>query len=298
MNSAQSNVSVARCVPAYEANSVCARSTDADSHVSHVAHTPQVRLQCIDVIRGICCISMVVFHACFIAQELFGVPLDWFSGVLQQLWRAHIAWSFLFIAGMMCAFTHHMYKRIACYGVTAALIWLVSSSPYVDLPISYGIIFCMCASTILAAILQTCSMRFAHYGWVAVFICAFVLTIHVPEGVLGTSGFTLSLPSQLYTTNSFAFLGFCSHTFQSWDYYPLVPFSFLYLAGYAFAHTRKAGTKPLEKTALEQFCVRLVSTSRIWRAVSNIGKHTLFVYVLHPVCIYAAGSVIRALLIR
>ena len=130
MNAAQSNVRVVRAIPAYEANTVSARSTDADSHVSHVAHTPQVRLQYIDVIRGICCISMVVFHACFIAQELFGVPLDWFSGVLQQLWRAHIAWSFLFIAGMMCAFTHHMYKRIACYGVTAALIWLVSSSPY------------------------------------------------------------------------------------------------------------------------------------------------------------------------
>ena len=101
MNSTQSNVRVARCAPANGANSVCAGSIDSVSHVSHVAHTPQVRLQCIDVIRGICCISMVVFHTCFIAQELFGVPLDWFSGVLQQLWRAHIAWSFLFIAGMM-----------------------------------------------------------------------------------------------------------------------------------------------------------------------------------------------------
>ncbi len=293
MNAAQSNVRVTRTVPVHKANNMNAGSTDS---AARGAHTPQVRLQCIDVIRGICCISMVVFHACFIAQELFGVPIDWFSGVLQELWRAHIAWSFLFIAGMMCAFTHHMYKRIAWYGATAALIWLVSSSPYVDLPISYGIIFCMCASTILAAILQTCSIRFAHYGWVAAFICAFVLTFHVHEGVFGAFGFTLLLPSQLYTTNSFAFLGFCSHTFQSWDYYPLVPFSFLYLAGYAFAYTRKASTKPLENTALEQLCARLVSTSRSWRAVSNIGKHTLFVYVLHPVCIYAAGIAICALI--
>lgn len=92
MNAAQSNVRVTRTVPVHKANNMNAGSTDS---AARGAHTPQVRLQCIDVIRGICCISMVVFHACFIAQELFGVPIDWFSGVLQELWRAHIAWSFL-----------------------------------------------------------------------------------------------------------------------------------------------------------------------------------------------------------
>lgn len=217
-----------------------------------------------DTLRGLTILSMVAFHFSYDLAYIYSFSMPWFTeGHFQELWRCSISWTFLFLAGWMTSFSRSNLRRGAKYGAAAMVVYLATTIAAVDTPVNFGILFCMAASTIIFSLVQ----RFAKLSkfplfWVALFLILFFATWDIPHQVFKVSGL--------------AWLGFPSPTFSSGDYYPLIPFSFMYLAG-AFAareHESLCGNR-YAHWMFRDWCPPL----------TICGRHSLVIYLLHQVLI-------------
>ncbi len=236
------------------------------------------RVRIFDALRGLSVVSMVLFHFCYDLTAIQGFELPWFKPPFEDFWRASISWVFLFIAGIMCSYSRNNFRRSLNYGVVALLIWVVTMLANIDVPISFGIIYCMFASTLLYAILDLWGI--APRGFVAavaLFIC-FVMCLQISSGIIGFAGMRLKLPQCLYETKLLSWLGFPGPGFSSGDYYPPLPYSLLFLAG--------AGIGPDLKAALSGTSITRFGCP----ALEFIGRHALEIYIIHqPTLLLLSG---------
>ena len=222
-----------------------------------------------DVIRGFSVVSMVLFHLCYDLRFIYGYRLDWFAPPLQDIWRASISWTFLLVAGCMCSFSRNGFKRAQRYLLVAGAVYVVTSVAAVDTPISFGIIFCMGASTLIEAFLKKTHLAPQGPAAFLILFCIFLLTRGVGAGHIGLGSYQLQLPDALYATPYFSWLGFPGPQFMSGDYYPVIPYALLYLAGSALGRTMRTAGYPAWLSTLS--CPPLE-----W-----VGQHALPIYVLH-----------------
>ena len=238
------------------------------------------RVRFFDSLRGLSVLSMVGFHLCYDLRYLTGLSLPWFQGTFQDIWRATISWVFLFLAGAMSSYSRNNYRRAAKYGLFALAIFAVTTIAAVDDAISFGIIFCMAACTLVTAILET--LRIRPRGLVAAAGCvaAFLALLHVPSGYLDFGFTRMTLPQELYATPWLSWLGFPGPGFVSGDYYPVLPYLLMYLAG--------ASAGPSLK---DSFCSGRIRDLGL-RPLEWLGRHALLVYAVHqPVLLVVASLV-------
>ncbi len=226
------------------------------------------RLHGIDVIRGIAIISMVAFHACYDLVYLYGVRLPLLSGPVVDIWRASISWTFLVVAGSMCCLSHDNLRRAGRYLALSLAIFVVTFVAGVDDPISFGIIFCMGASTLVAALLERVDALPSGVPATIALAVAFVVLLHLPAGTIGIGTARAAVPSAPYECALLAWLGFPGPGFVSGDYYPLLPYCLLYLAGTGLWRTFGERISP-------------VMTRVRCRPLEFVGRHPLAIYVAH-----------------
>lgn len=184
-----------------------------------------------DVVRGFSVISMVLFHLCYDLRYLQGRDLPWFEPPLQDIWRCSISWTFVFIAGCMYAWSRNNLRRAGKYLGAALVVFIVTSLVAVDVPISFGIIFCMGACTLSCWLLERLSLRPCGVYPAIALALLFLLTLNISYGSVGFGPISVAVPRALYSTPWLSWLGFPGPGFASGDYYPLLPYLFLYLAG-------------------------------------------------------------------
>lgn len=269
------------------------------------------RIEAFDVIRGFSLVSMIAFHACYDLVSLYGVSLTWFVFPYIDLWRNSIAWVFIFLAGMMCSYSVHKIKRCVVYLVCAFLIYVVTTLVAVDIPINFGIIFCLGMSTTVVTLVSYMLLRVAKTaafvklsavvpsftGKVGTFIllCVmlglFGITYHIPHGYISFFQYTWRLPAYLYSSYITAAFGFAPSYFQSGDYYPIFPYLFLYSGGALAGWLSKSYVMTLQTersrkesvTLTHGFSVALLvyGLTFIKNLLAFMGRHSLQVYVLH-----------------
>lgn len=183
------------------------------------------RIGIFDIVRGAAVISMVLFHLCYDLAFIGRVSLPWFSSPLLDVWRSSISWTFLFVAGCMCPLSRSNLRRALQYGAVALLIWVVTSIASVDTAISFGIIYCMAACTLVAwALGRIGTLPSGPVAAVVLFV-VFIALLNVRGGVVGVGPLALELPEALYETPWLSWLGFPGPGFSSGDYYPCSPTS-------------------------------------------------------------------------
>lgn len=238
--------------------------------------SPSSRIGVFDAVRGFSVISMVLFHLCYDLRFLAGVSLPWFAPPLQDVWRASISWTFLLVAGCMCPLSRNNLRRAAQYGAVALAIYAVTLVAAVDTPISFGIIYCMAASTLVAWALDKLHALPGGYRAAAVLFVAFLGLLPLSRGWVCWGPIAFEVPRELFDTGLLSWLGLPGPGFASGDYYPLLPYLLLFLTGAALGqawHERgypswaRAATVPV---------------------LNFVGRHALLVYVAHqPVLLLA-----------
>lgn len=239
------------------------------------------RVRVFDIWRGVSVISMVLFHYCYDLRYLSGVSLPWFAPPFQDIWRASISWSFIFIAGCMCALSRNNLKRGGVYALFAVGIFVVTSVAAVDVPISFGVIYCMAACTLVEWALERLGARPCGYVAAALLFAAFILLLGLPEGTVGIGPLAAPVPRVLYSTEWFSWLGLPGPHFSSGDYYPLLPYLLLYLTGTACG------------TLWHQRGYPRWAYANVARPLQLVGRHALLVYVIHqPVLLLLSGNLL------
>lgn len=240
------------------------------------------RIGIFDAVRGFSVVSMVLFHLCydlrFIAQA--GEGMTWFAPPLQDVWRCSISWTFLFVAGCMCPLSRSNLRRAGQYGAVALAIWVVTTVAAVDTPISFGIIYCMAACTFVAWALGRLGALPRGPVAAALLFVAFLALQGLSDGTVGIGSLSVRLPQELYATPWLSWLGLPDAGFASGDYYPLLPYLLLYLAGAAMgAHWARSGYPEWARAAHIA-------------PLNFVGRHALAVYVVHqPVLLVLCGLI-------
>ena len=245
-------------------------------HASPSAQTAQPsrrRIVLLDTLRGLLLVSMIAFHATYDAAYIYGYDVSWFLvPLIQDVWRASISWSFLFLAGWMTSFSHNNLRRAGLYGAAALLVWLATTVAALDTPINFGILFCMFSCTLVWAAAQRILIRIPSALGIVVCLALFAALWDVPHQTYGIPGL--------------AWLGLPDAGFSSGDYYPIIPFVFMYLSG-AFASRRYNARHRGEYPDL---AYRNLVPPLTW-----LGQRSLVVYLAHQVLIVLVFEVLAVL---
>ena len=248
------------------------------------------RVYLLDEIRGLAIICMVVYHTMFDLKYIFKVDVpiffeDWFDII-----RDIFAGTFIFISGAVCRFSRNNLKRgVQCFflGMIITFVTPFFSEQYVW----FGILHFLGISMMLFGLGEKLFDFLPPLAGLLIFGTLFVLTQHVPElhadefknvtyGFFGIKGvFEWNIPAAAYKHVLFPF-GLHSPNFGSSDYFPLMPWFFLFAAGSYFGIWAK-------ENALPKF---FYNKHIGW--LTAVGQHTIWVYMLHQPIVFGICSLI------
>jgi len=235
----------------------------------------QGRVGLLDEVRGFCIVLMVLYHGAFDLIYIFGIDIPAFHWPILHFAQPFVAGIFIFLSGIACRYSHSNLKR----GVIALALGLVMSGVTIyfmhDLAIYFGILHLLGSSMILYALLQRALDKLPALGGLLLFALLCLLTWGVPSHYVGIPGLlTWPLPASLYTVPYLFPLGFTASGFSSADYFPLLPWLFLFLSGSYMGVFFKRSSMP-------GFFYREHSRILAW-----IGRRSLIIYLLHQPVVY------------
>ena len=232
------------------------------------------RYALLDELRGLCLISMMVYHAMWDLIFLFGLSADWFLGLPGYLWQQITSWIFILLSGFCVHLGHRTLRRGAEVFGAGLLVTLVT---WVLMPsdlVVFGILTFLGSAMLLTGLLRPVLDKVPAPAGLAVCGVLFFLTRDINQGFFGFEGITLAaVPSGWYANFGTAFLGFPHLEFYSTDYFSLFPWLFLYWIGF-FLH--KAVGRERMAPLRRSVCPPLG-----WA-----GRHSLLLYLLHQPVIY------------
>lgn len=243
------------------------------------------RVILLDEIRGFAILCMVVYHTMYQLKYGFNVNVPIFFESWFDIIRDIFAGAFIFISGAMCRFSRNNLKRgVQCFflGMVITFITPFFSDSY----IMFGILHFLGISMMIYGLFDGAFERIPAF--VGIILCAVfaVLTWSVSEihaalvnnfvvvrsyGYIGIKGlFEWHLPEKAYRVGVlFPFGIYDPLSFRSDDYFPLLPWFFVFLGGSYFGEWAKNGSLP-----------RFFYESHIkWLAA--VGRYTIWIYLLH-----------------
>ena len=227
----------------------------------------------LDTIRGLALVGMILYHAAWDMVYLFGADWDWYRSDGAYVWQQSICWTFILLSG----YCFHLGRRRLRRGLMAfgggLLVTAVTLVAMPETPILWGVLTLLGSAVLLTVPLDRLFAKVSARAGLALSFCLFLLLRDVSGSWLGFEGARiLALPECLYANLFTAYLGFPAAGFYSSDYFPLIPWLFLFWSGYFLYRLRP-----------EESHKGLPSIP----GVTFMGRHSLLIYLLHQPAVYA-----------
>ena len=233
------------------------------------------RYNIIDNIRGLNLISMILYHAMWDFVYMYGNNIEWYKGTKGYIWQQCICSLFIFISGFCWSFGKNKLKRGMEVFLAGLIITAVTLLIMPHNRIIFGVLTFM-GTCMLVMIPLDKMLKKANIG-IGILICVmlFIILKNVNLGLLGFEKWNFfKLPQFLYANYFTTFLGFTHEGFYSTDYFSIFPWIFLFILGY-FVY------RFMQKNDY----IKLLKGKRL-PVITNIGKNTLIIYLLHQPVLY------------
>jgi len=229
------------------------------------------RIWFLDEFRGVALLGMIVYHTLYDLFVIFGVgpspftpPFSW----LQQF----VCWSFILISGISCRLAHSNFKR-GLVVLGAGMLMTFGTMLFMpDQLIKFGVLHFLGASMLLYPLLRKGVEALHPVIGMALFFGIFLCLRGIDSGTILFG--KIALPEVLYQNDITALLGFPPKGYFSADYFPLLPWGFLFLTG-------AAAGKYFKERNLPAFMMQKHSGF-----LCTAGSNTLLIYLLHQPIIY------------
>ena len=228
-----------------------------------------VRYRLLDTIRALAIVNMVAYHFCYDLFVVYDLDSSFLFSTPARIWERLICCTFILVSGMTLNLSRRAYRRgliVNACGVAITLAtWLLMPSEI----ILFGVLNLIGAAMILVYALRAPLSRISPVPGSILSFGLFALTYGVPNGFLGLFDLQLlKLPDFLYSTPYLAFFGFPEASFRSSDYFPLLPWIFLFLSGW---YLWRAIPKDARQRIFTKGC----------RPLDFFGRHSLLIYLIH-----------------
>lgn len=237
------------------------------------------RYKKLDEIRGLALLNMIAFHAAWDLVYIYGVNWRWYRSYGAHVWQQGICWTFILLSGFCAGIGHapggRMLKRGAFVFLCGAAITAATLVAMPQNRVVFGVLTLIGSCMLIAGFLGKFLAKIPPPAGMAAGAFLFAVTRNVNDGWLGFEKWDLCrVPAALYRNFFTAYLGFPQKGFFSTDYFSLVPWVFLFMAGYFAA--RYFG----EKNLMRHF------EKGVSRPLGRLGRHSLLVYMAHQPAIY------------
>ena len=254
------------------------------------------RIYLMDELRGFAVFCMVFYHGFYTMANLFSMPLGAFLFRFFMPAEPWFAGLFICIAGISSDLSHSNLIRGAKLLSVALVVTGATALVTPQELIVFGILHFLSVCMIGFGFFQFLYRKAAHtlgknpdlsFRVLPLVLCAllYLLTMHLQEGYIGLPFlFQVPVPEAFYSNVFTAALGFPYRGFASSDYFPLLPWCFVFIGGTVLGRVARAGRFP-----------RFMYKSRI-PFFSFLGRHALLIYIAHQPVILALCWGVKALM--
>lgn len=232
------------------------------------------RIALIDELRGLALLNMIVYHFLYDITAIYHSGPKWMFSSETDIWQIYICISFISIAGICIPYSKTPLKHGIIVLACGVVISLVTYAYMPEMFIVFGILHLIGISILLYIILKRPIERMNNIAGFIISVILALITWNVMNGYIGFGDLTLSLP--IPETNSLAPLGITTSSFSSADFFPLLPYFFVFTAGVFLSDWVKRWPLWTRKTHI--------------RPLQFVGQHTLLIYLAHqPIilsCLY------------
>jgi len=226
------------------------------------------RIQIIDGLRGQSILLMVAYHFGYDLILFAGAPPQLIDNPVLDVLQQFFAGVFIFLSGISCRFSrNNLIRGLQMLGV-AAVITLVTWG--FGMPVWFGIIHFLGTAAILFSLIRPVVDKISRPVQLLIYI-----VLHL-----------CSLPfvARRYEISWLWWLGFRPAEWASADYFPLLPWFFVYMAG------TLAGAYIVERRLPEWFYTRKVPF------LAAIGRNTMIIYIVHQPVLYVLTLIVRGII--
>ena len=217
------------------------------------------RIDIIDALRGFAVVLMVCHHFLYDMVEFLDAP-DWlFSNRVFDILQPFFAGVFIVLCGVSSNFSRSNIRRgiiTLCFalGVTGVTVFL-------DMPIIFGILHLLSFCMLFYGILQKLIEKIPGIPFFVISVLLAIISAYCVNNI------------PVKSDNLWIF-GWESSSFLSYDYFPLFPWLFVFLAGTVI------GRYIADRKLPGKFYTVKVPV------LSTIGRHALIVYIVHQPVLY------------
>jgi len=232
---------------------------------------PNQRIELIDALRGVCLCVMVVHHFLYDLVVFCDQPWSLFSNPFWDVVHYLCAGLFILLCGVSSNFSHSNVRRGGKTLLFALLITVVTAA--MDMTIVFGILHLLGICMLLYGLTQSFWQKLPPW----------VIPLLALAGTLLTAKLTDGYPTDIPHLWMF---GLVTPSFSSEDYFPLLPWIFIFLFGTWLGKYIAAGKFP-----------RWFYTVRA-PLFAPLGRHSMLIYLAHQPVLFALVMAGRYLFLK
>lgn len=239
------------------------------------------RVMMLDLLRGGAMILVIAYHLLYDLVFIVGQRLPhWLTPGDPLVESVHVGflWVLFAVSGICSGYSHNLLRRGVLLYLTGFAVTVVTTLWMPSFTIVFGVLSCFGACMVLTALCEKVLDRIPWPLLTALGVVLWIIFADFSSGILhlGVKDVTFSLPNVEYLYP----LGIRSYSFASADYFPVIPFVFMFVAGRGLYRPIANGGFP--KWFYTSHC----------RPVEWIGRHSLVIYAVHQPILLALVSAI------
>ena len=233
------------------------------------------RMHLLDELRGLAVVCMIFYHAFYLIGEI--LQIEWGKILCNFFTPAepYFASLFIFLSGIACNLSRSNVERGVKLGIVALGITLATYLYDPNYIITFGVLHMLAVCMILYGLVSKYLRVIPVWLGILLNILLFIFLYSTSLGKFGIPYLKMwDFPQEWYTTNYLFMFGFPNETFSSADYFPLLPWMFMFFAGGFFG--RLIRMKKFPKWTAKKHIPPL----------AFVRRHALLFYVAHQPVIY------------
>lgn len=236
---------------------------------------PKRRIEILDALRGAGILYVVMYHVLYDIQRIFFTELDCgifdLGSMFMRFTHILLVGMLFFVSGICTAFSRSVIKRGLFIFLLGELLTVGTYIFMPDMLIRFGVLTFLGTSMLLYGLIKPVADKINHPAMCVVWLLMFFMFRTMPyDGVVRFLVWEMEVPRKLYEYEFLYPLGIMSSNFRSADYFPLIPYGFIFLAGTALSEfIRKNRDK------LPRFCMKKIPL------LCFMGRHSLAIYFIH-----------------
>lgn len=234
----------------------------------------------IDHIRAFVIINMIIYHAVWDMVYLLGYGIEWFTDMPGRIWQRFICIAFIMVSGFCWKLSRNHIKRGLIVFGGGIVVSVVTAVFMPEAEIRYGILTLIGSCVIIMIPFEKCLKYINSIAGFALSVVMYILFKDVTRGYIAG----VHMPEALYKGDIMTYIGFKEEGFVSADYFPLLPWMFLFTGGYFLYRVLK------ENNMLE------LVRGRKNTFTESISRRSFIIYLIHQPVVYCVVYGVHALL--